>query len=165
MKALNSEAIVIRLAVPDDIHDIMSLERQSPTAGHWTEVQYGLAFQTEKPKQLLLIAEVSSPGPKSSAESTSLLGFLIAHHLAPEWELENLVVTPEARRKGLGKRLLETLLDAARETNSSVLLEVRQSNAAARAFYENAGFEQTGRRPSYYTSPLEDAILYRWTVG
>ncbi len=70
-----------------------------------------------------------------------------------------------ARRKGLGKRLLQALLDAARETKSSVFLEVRESNAAARALYENAGFEQTGRRPSYYTSPLEDAILYRWTVG
>jgi ribosomal-protein-alanine N-acetyltransferase len=45
-----------------------------------------------------------------------------------------------------------------------VFLEVRESNAAARTLYENAGFEQTGRRRSYYTSPLEDAILYRRTL-
>jgi ribosomal-protein-alanine N-acetyltransferase len=60
---------------------------------------------------------------------------------------------------------LEALLDAAHQTKSSVFLEVRESNAPARALYENAGFKQTGRRPSYYTSPLEDAILYRWTVA
>ena len=42
-----------------------------------------------------------------------------------------------------------------------MFLEVRESNAAARTLYEKAGFEQTGRRHSYYTSPLEDAILYR----
>jgi len=90
------------------------------------------------------------------------MGFLIAHHLAPEWELENIVVAHAARHRGIGKRLLEALFDAARETNSSaVFLEVRESNTAARTLYEGSGFEQTGRRRSYYTSPSEDAILYR----
>ena len=108
------------------------------------------------------MAEV--PDHKRGTDVPRILGFLIAHHLAPEWELENLVVAPAARRRGIGKRLLEALLAAARETNNSVFLEVRESNTAARALYENAGFEQTGRRPSYYASPSEDAILYRWTV-
>jgi [ribosomal protein S18]-alanine N-acetyltransferase len=143
----------------------MRLERQCATAGHWTEEQYRQAFRSESPARLLLVVEASSPDLTPGAEGPSVLGFLIAHHLAPEWELENLVVAPTARRKGLGKRLLEALLDAAGETNSSVFLEVRESNAAARALYENSGFEQTGRRPSYYTSPLEGAILYRRTVG
>ena len=160
---MNSETILnIRPATTADIPEIMSLERQSATAGHWTEEQYRLAFKAEGALRLLLVVEASS---SFGAEGPHLLGFLIAHQLAPEWELENLVVAPTARRKGLGKRLLEALLEAARETSSSVFLEVRESNAAARALYENAGFEQTGRRPSYYTSPLEDAILYRWTVG
>jgi ribosomal-protein-alanine N-acetyltransferase len=156
--------VKIRLATIADIPGIMSLERQSATAGHWTEEQYRLAFQTENPR-LLLVVEASLPGLKPGTVGPSLLGFLIAHHLAPEWELENLVVALPVRRKGLGKRLLEALLDAAHQTKSSVFLEVRESNAPARALYENAGFKQTGRRPSYYTSPLEDAILYRWTVA
>ncbi len=71
-----------------------------------------------------------------------------------------------ARQKGIGKRLFESLLAAARETNSSsVFLEVRESNAAARTLYEGVGFEPTGRRKSYYTDPIEDAVLYRRTVG
>jgi ribosomal-protein-alanine N-acetyltransferase len=46
-----------------------------------------------------------------------------------------------------------------------VFLEVRESNAAARALYANAGFEQTSRRKSYYANPLEDAILYRHVIS
>jgi ribosomal-protein-alanine N-acetyltransferase len=143
----------------------MNLERQSATAGHWTERQYRQAFQTEGPASLLLVAaEASSPRASGliSVKGSGILGFLVANHLAPEWELENIVVAPAARHRGIGKRLLEALLDAARETDSSaVFLEVRESNTAARTLYEGSGFEQTGRRRSYYTSPSEDAILYR----
>jgi len=145
----------------------MSLERQSATAGHWTHKQYRQVFQPESPPRLVLVAEAESPrasGLRADADS-GILGFLIAQHVAPEWELENIVVAPAARRKGVGKRLLDGLLAAARESNSTaVFLEVRDSNTSARALYEKAGFKQTGHRPSYYTSPSEDAILYRCTL-
>ncbi len=109
----------------------------------------------------------SGPGPDAgAAQAPGVLGFLVAQHIAPEWELENIVVAPAARRTGLGKRLLDALLTQARETNSAaVFLEVRESNTAARTLYEKAGFEQTGRRKSYYRDPVEDAILYRRTLG
>jgi [ribosomal protein S18]-alanine N-acetyltransferase len=162
--------LYIRPGTVADISHILTLERQSATAGHWTEPQYRQAFQTQGPARLLLVAaeasaaEASSPRAAglSSVKGSGILGFLVAHHLAPEWELENIVVAHAARHRGIGKRLLEALLEAARETNSSaVFLEVRESNTAARTLYEGSGFEQTGRRPSYYTSPSEDAILYR----
>jgi [ribosomal protein S18]-alanine N-acetyltransferase len=147
---------------------MMNLERQSATAAHWTEKQYGNVFQSEASARLVLVAEAALPkasGLKPDAGS-GLLAFLIAHHIAPEWELENMVVAPTARRQGLGKRLLDALLAAANATNSSsVFLEVRESNAAARALYEKAGFKPTGRRHAYYTSPLEDALLYRRTLN
>jgi [ribosomal protein S18]-alanine N-acetyltransferase len=86
--------------------------------------------------------------------------------LPPDWELENIAIAPQERRKGLGKYLLEALLAAARRSNSvGVFLEVRESNTAARSFYQKAGFEQTGRRRSYYANPVEDAVLYRLTLG
>jgi ribosomal protein S18 acetylase RimI-like enzyme len=57
---------------------------------------------------------------------------------------------------------LQRLLVRAQEANSkSVFLEVRESNAGARALYEKTGFQPTGRRNSYYTDPPEDAVLYR----
>ena len=171
MKDVSSETILhIRPGTVTDIPQILSLEQQSPTAGHWTEQQYRQAFQPEGPARLLLVAAEASAEealvPRASGlrsvKGSRIQGFLVAHHLDSEWELENIVVAHAARHRGIGKRLLEALVDAARETNSSaVFLEVRESNTAARTLYEGSGFEQTGRRPSYYTSPSEDAILYR----
>jgi ribosomal-protein-alanine acetyltransferase len=145
---------------------MLSLERQCATAAHWTEPQYRQAFQREGPERLILVAGASLPVASRPDAGGGVLGFLVARHLAHEWELENIVVAPSARRQGLGNRLLNALFTAARETNSaSVFLEVRESNASARTFYEKAGFEQSGRRKSYYTSPVEDAVLYRRSLG
>jgi len=56
---------------------------------------------------------------------------------------------------------MEALLVQARQTNSdAVFLEVRESNTAARRLYQKLGFEETGRRKSYYSNPVEDAVLY-----
>ena len=43
----------------------------------------------------------------------------------------------------------------------SLTLEVRSSNAPARALYEKLGFAQVGRRPNYYRNPKEDALILR----
>jgi ribosomal-protein-alanine acetyltransferase len=148
----------------------MSLERRCATAAHWTEEQYHQAFQGESVGRLVLVAEgsllIAPDLETNSNKPPGLLGFLVARHLAPEWELENIVVASTARRKGIGQRLLDALLGAARETNSgSVFLEVRESNVAARTLYQKAGFKQTGLRKSYYTNPPEDAVLYRHALG
>lgn len=154
----------IRSATAADISSIMKLEQQSASAGHWNEHQYRQAFQPEGATRLVLAAEdaLLSADQKTTSGETTLLGFLVALHIPPEWELENIVVAPAARRKGLGKGLLDALIAAAKETNSTaVFLEVRESNAAARTLYETEGFEPTGRRKFYYTNPGEDAVLYR----
>jgi len=157
----------VRPATRDDIPYILRLEQQSPNAAHWTEQQYRQAFEREGPERLVLVAEAPLESvPETNDDPRSVrMGFLVARHLAPEWELENIVVAESDRRKGTGKRLLDSLLAAARETNSeALLLEVRESNAAAVAFYEKAGFERAGRRKSYYVNPMEDAVLYRYRV-
>lgn len=147
----------IRPATLADIPSILQLDRQSDTAAHWTEEQYRRAFQRYGATRLVLVGAEDS--------ETSPAGFLIAQHVGPEWELENIVVAPSARRKGLGRRLLSELVAAAKKTNSTaVFLEVRESNAPARTLYEKTGFEQSGRRKTYYTNPGEDAILYRLSL-
>jgi ribosomal-protein-alanine N-acetyltransferase len=79
-----------------------------------------------------------------------------------EWELENVVVKATFRRKGVATALLNELLIRTRATGSeAVVLEVRESNQAARSLYLKWGFEQAGRRKAYYSTPPEDAILYR----
>jgi len=95
----------------------------------------------------------------------AILGFLIAQHIGPEWELENIVVAHEVQGKGVGTRLLNELFAQAKQANSeAVFLEVRESNVAARGLYEKLGFKESGRRKCYYSNPLEDAILYRRTL-
>jgi ribosomal-protein-alanine N-acetyltransferase len=80
--------------------------------------------------------------------------------VAGEAHIHNLAVPPEMRRNGLGKRLLAFALQAARRRGArAVHLEVRAGNAPARALYRAMGFEEVGRRRSYYSSPVEDAIL------
>ena len=157
------QPVTIRPATAVDIPALIALERESATAAHWTEQQYNRLLQSHDAgvKTLVLIAREDAPDPNPHA-NTSLLGFLVARHLPPEWELENIVVVSTARRGGIGTLLLDALLLRARETNSdSVFLEVRDSNLAARTLYEKAGFELTGRRKSYYKLPEEDAVLYR----
>jgi ribosomal-protein-alanine N-acetyltransferase len=41
----------------------------------------------------------------------------------------------------------------------TVLLEVRESNVAARRLYRKLGFTEHGRRSNYYLQPAEDALL------
>jgi ribosomal protein S18 acetylase RimI-like enzyme len=61
-------------------------------------------------------------------------------------------VEPEARRAGVGRALLEAVAGWARDRGSDrLVLSVTESNASARAFYEEHGFSATGER-----EPLRD---------
>jgi len=156
--------MTIRPATRADIPLLIALERRCVGASHWSEEQYRQAFVADS-NRLVLVA-TRSGADDSFSNSTEIAGFLVALHLPPEWELENIAVAPVTRRTGLGMQLLDALLTRARETNSHrVFLEVRESNAAARALYEKAGFRQTGRRKGYYSDPPEDAILYTKTFS
>ena len=143
----------IRTATADDIPLLLQLERESTTAAHWTLQQYTDFFRDgAAASRLVLLVE----------KDDVLLGFLVAQHIASEWELENIVVSSNERRKGIGARLMQALMDAAGHSASEFLfLEVRESNHSARRFYQKTGFQQAGVRKGYYRDPPEDAILYR----
>lgn len=150
--------MTIRPATSANVESMMALARSSTSAAQWSREQYESLFLERGTRRLALIAE-------SPNRASALSGFLVAHQLAPEWELENIVVATDLRRKGIGKLLLDSLIAAAVETDSqAVFLEVRESNVAARALYEGCDFKLDGRRKSYYSNPIEDAILYRRTL-
>jgi ribosomal-protein-alanine N-acetyltransferase len=72
------------------------------------------------------------------------------------------VVHPTYRRKGIGGKLLAYALEEARRRAAkTVFLEVRESNGAAKALYEAAGFSVLAIRKGYYAMPKEDAIVMR----
>ena len=89
-------------------------------------------------------------------------GYVVALEAADEGEILNLAVAPAGRRRGLGRALVEAMLDALRDRGvRQVYLEVRESNASARALYASGGFKEVGRRKAYYRRPVEDAIVLR----
>lgn len=140
----------LRLATAADIPAIIALERNVPGLVHWSEHIYREIFQSETPERMLWVVD----------DSGVLHGFLVARFDAGECELENLVVAAPVRRRGLGSRLLQVLLATGRERQlKRILLEVRESNRAARALYQRFGFQENGRRKAYYSQPREDAIL------
>ena len=66
----------------------------------------------------------------------------------------------------LGAALLAEALKWAQTFQATqAILEVRASNLAALRFYERHKFEVVGRRPRYYTAPVEDALLLTATLG
>jgi ribosomal-protein-alanine N-acetyltransferase len=143
--------VPIRHANSADIPNLMVLEKSADTAGHWSQQQYEDVFSGTGPRRVALVLE-----------ENGLQGFLVGRVVDKEWELENIVVAEFARRRGLGTQLLHAFLDLARsEGAKTVVLEVRESNLAARRLYEKLKFAETGRRKSYYSRPQEDAILYR----
>ena len=95
-------------------------------------------------------------------EGERIAGYVVALEAADEGEILNLAVAPAGRRRGLGRALVEAMLDALRSRGvGQVYLEVRESNATARALYASRGFKEVGRRKEYYRRPVEDAIVLR----
>ncbi|HVZ48837.1 MAG TPA: ribosomal protein S18-alanine N-acetyltransferase [Gemmatimonadaceae bacterium] len=92
----------------------------------------------------------------------AVVGFAVVVAAADEAELANLAVAPAARRSGVARNLVEHVLAAAEAGGArDVFLEVRESNAAARALYAAFGFAEVGRRRAYYQAPDEDALVLR----
>ena len=89
-----------------------------------------------------------------------LAGYVGMMHVLDEGYIANVAVSPEYRRRGVADMLISGLLSRAEAHELSfVTLEVRQSNAPARALYAKHGFTDVGVRKKYYESPTEDAIL------
>jgi ribosomal-protein-alanine N-acetyltransferase len=148
-------ALRIRAMTSADIDCVTDLATGLNHAPQWPRAAYATAIDRNRtPPRIALVAE--------ELPSETLLGFAVAIVLAPEAELESIAVAAAGQRRGIGRRLFATLaveLSAAGATH--VHLEVRSSNSSALAFYGALGFEEIGRRPRYYTGPVEDALLLR----
>lgn len=141
----------LRPATVADIPTLMALEKHAVTSAHWSAEQYQAVFSTAQSRIALIIED-----------HEAIQGFLVARGVGSEWELENIAIAGPARRRGLGSRLLGEFLNAARSLGATtVFLEVRESNSAARRLYEKWAFSESGRRANYYRDPKESAVTYR----
>jgi ribosomal-protein-alanine N-acetyltransferase len=93
-----------------------------------------------------------------------LTGFLICARYDEAFHLMNLAVDPDHRREGLGRGLIDALIERVGE-DANITLEVRVSNSPAIALYESYGFRGVGTRRRYYSDTGEDAIIMWRAVG
>ena len=116
----------------------------------WDEAS--VAGELTNPLSLWLVAE----------DNGVLAGYVGSQSVVGEADMMNLAVKPDYRRRGIGEALVLALVDGLKAQEvSSLTLEVRASNEPAIALYEKLGFYQVGRRPGYYRSPREDALILR----
>lgn len=91
-------------------------------------------------------------------ETGAVAGYIGCHTVLDEGYIANVAVSPDFRRQGIGKKLVQALL--AQSTDLSfVTLEVRVSNDPAIRLYTGCGFQPVGTRKKFYSHPTEDALL------
>jgi ribosomal-protein-alanine N-acetyltransferase len=139
---MTSASSEIRPAAAKDLGEIARIQSVSPEAAQWNPADY-------------LVYECLV-----SLQEGRVTGFLVFRRIAvTEVELLNLCVDPLFRRRGMGRRLLQSMLAAA---PGEVFLEVRESNLIARKFYQSLGFQVVGTRPEYYKNPVESGIVMKF---
>ena len=137
------------VTTPAQIDDVLAIEEAAFTSP-WTRAMY--------------LAELENHGVSfcflAKNDDGRAVGFCSMWRVADELHINNLAVLPGFRRAGIGSALLQhVLLHGAQSGALRATLEVRQSNDAARMLYERFGFTVAGVRRSYYSKPVEDALV------
>lgn len=115
------------------------------------EPHFEFAKEAAKPWSRLWVAR-----PQKHAAP---IGFLVSWHVADELHVLSVAVVDAARRRGIGRALMEAALDYSRSNAVRlVLLEVRRTNRAAIRLYRSLSFSAMGVRPKYYADTGEDAV-------
>jgi [ribosomal protein S18]-alanine N-acetyltransferase len=133
---------------PDDLDEVIAIERASFSMP-WSRGAFLYELQQNRVARCWVMRE-----------GTALVGYICLWEIGDEIHITNVAVAPAARRRGIGRLLLQGVLDyALGHQVSLVVLEVRPSNAEALALYESAGFQTVGRRRGYYYDTGEDALV------
>jgi len=150
MKKSTMKKVATRKMEPADVSAVADLER-SIFGDPWPEA----AFIREIDE-----ARTSWPRVALDAETGDIVAYLVGWFIADEAHLANLAVAPRSRRQGFAQQLVEELIEEGRRRDSRfIVLEVRRSNRAAKAFYGKNGFYAVTVRPRYYRDNGEDAIV------
>jgi ribosomal-protein-alanine N-acetyltransferase len=114
------------------------------------DARFGEAWTRSQCAGILPMHGVNLIVATTDEDAGRVTGFSLYRTVSDEAELLLLAVSPDYRRRGIGKLLLDHFMDAARNYGASrVHLEVREGNPALR-MYRTAGFTLAGRRRKYY---------------
>ena len=132
-----------RLAVYDDLASAAALLDDAGLRG-WTAASLA---EARPDRRLWLSGPIGRPA-----------GVALAQWLLDEGEILAVAVEPTVRRRGVGRRLLEALIDDLTAAGvRRIFLEVRAQNGGARALYRAVGFTAVGRRVGFYGD--DDAVI------
>lgn len=145
----------LRRAVAADLDSIMQLENSVFGTDAWSadsmmgelssdHCWYVVAFRPETPKLIEAYAGLHAPSCSATAD------------------IQTIAVAPTARRAGLGRTIVRTLINEAMKRGATeVFLEVRADNPGAESLYRSLGFEQIAVRKRYYQPDNVDALVMR----
>ena len=144
---------VVRSMAPGDVSAVVELETAS-FSSPWSESTFHTLL--DRPGAELMVLD----------DGGEVIGYAVLWCILDQGELANIAIRPDRRGGGLGATLLDAVLERARSRGVETLfLEVRESNAVARAMYARFGFSELGVRRDYYDRPREDARILRIELG
>ncbi len=145
--------IIVRELKVEDSAAVAEMEQQI-FSDPWSEKS---VMETVQQKQSVCFA---------AEKAGHILGYLLVYHAADEAEIARIAVQKEARRQGAAGKLMQALEHYCEEHKmEKLLLDVRESNEAARSFYTKNGFVEDGIRQGFYVNPSEDAVLMSRQLG
>jgi [ribosomal protein S18]-alanine N-acetyltransferase len=134
---------------PEDLDQVLAIERASFTMP-WSRGAFLYEMQQNRVARCWVGRD----------DDGRVAGYLCLWEVADEVHITNVAVRPDARRQGIARALLSSVLDNARaRAFKVVVLEVRPSNHHALTLYESFGFRVVGRRHGYYYDTGEDALV------
>jgi ribosomal-protein-alanine acetyltransferase len=149
----------LRRAALDDVDAIKVIEDATFPYDAWSSNQ--LASDIGNRDCYYLVAVDSH-----TTDNSGLIGYagLLAPIGSGEADIQTIAVAEAARRKGLGRTFMQSLLTEARKRRAlAVFLEVRTDNDSALTLYRSLGFEEIGLRRKYYKDG-SDALTMKYVV-
>jgi ribosomal-protein-alanine N-acetyltransferase len=135
--------ITLRLAVRGDAVALAEMSRD------WIESGLGWTYRPERVRRLITHRETQTV--VACHPSRGVVGFAVMQFGDERAHLVLMAVAPAQRRRGVGKTLLQWLLESAMTAGmASIHLELRAGNREAMAFYRTMGFAQTLLMSGYY---------------
>ena len=143
---------MIRPATPADVDEIAWLEQENLGDDAWSRALVEEGVSGELPTVRYLVAE----------DGDEVVGHAVVSLVADISELQRIAVDATYRRHGVATRLLEEVVGLAGvEGADRLLLEVREDNVGAIAFYAARGFVEIDRRPRYFRDGGTAVVMRR----
>jgi len=138
----------------NDLDQVLEIETES-FVEPWTRQNFEQEIESPSASEMMV-----------ALLEKKVVGYSVTWYLEHEVHLANVAVRKSCRARGIGRALVEEVLDRARsEGAAQIVLEVRESNVEAIKLYETLGFRTVGLKRNYYKKENEDAILMRCLLG